>query len=259
MTDFQGHIQTAIFHPGLLVGNFERYKEKAFATVWAIGGVICARDTPAALLPVLARSSGVILDVGPGAGHQVFRFSNVEGIKAIYGAEPGESMHGALKRRATEAGLGEKYHILNCEAKLDSLVPALAKAGVLKSGDTRGGSTPFDEIVCIRVLCGVPDQDAVIEGLYSLLKPGGRMVVCEHVINSGDSAKGGTGVGRFLQRLYMWVGWSPLMGGCELTRDTLASLHKAAEKDGGWDKVDVELSDPYSTIPHIVGALVKRK
>jgi len=253
------HLQTAIFHPGLLIANFPRYKEKAFASVWAIGGLICARDTPAAVLPILANSNGVILDVGPGAGHQVFRFSNVENIQAIYGAEPGESMHSALKKRAAQAGLGDKYHILNCEAKLESLVPALIKAGVLRPNDNQGWNTPFDEIVCIRVLCGVPDQDAVIEGLYSILKPGGRMVVCEHVINSGDSKKGGTTIGRFLQRLYTWMGWSALMGGCELTRDTLASLQKAAEKDGGWDKVMLELCEPYSTIPHIVGTLVKKR
>lgn len=253
-----GHLQTAIFHPGLLVADFPRYKEKAFASVWAIGGLICARDTPASVLPILANSGGVILDVGPGAGHQVSRFSNVEGIKAIYGAEPGESMHPALKKRAAQAGLGGKYHILNCEAKLKSLVPALIKAGLLNANDKQQLNPIFDEIVCIRVLCGIPDQDAVVQGLYDILKPGGRMVVCEHVINSGDSSKGGTVIGRFLQQLYMRIGWSALMGGCELTRDTLASLQKAAEKDGGWDEVMLELYEPYSTIPHIVGALVKK-
>ena len=227
--------------------------------MWAIGGLICAQDTPAPLLPILATSKGVILDVGPGGGHQVFRFSNVEGIKVIYGAEPGESMHAALKKRATQAGLGDKYHVLNCGAELESLVPAIAKAGVLKPQQTPGSNTPFDEIVCLRVLCGITDPSAVIAGLYSLLKPGGRMVVCEHVINSGDSAKGGTPVGRFIQQASMWMAWSPLMGGCDLTRDTLTSLQKAAEKDGGWAKTDVELCDAYSTIPHIVGTLVKRE
>lgn len=196
----------------------------------------------------------MILDVGPGAGHQVFRFSNPEKINSIYGAEPGVSMHTALRQRAEQAGLGEKYHVLNCEAKLESLAPALLKAAKFKPGDT-----VFDEIVCIRVLCGVPEPDSVIEGLYSLLKPGGRMVVCEHVINSGDSTKGGTTVGRILQKCYMRIGWSPMMGGCELTRDTMTLLKKAANKDGGWEKVDVELCDPYSTIPHIVGVLVKKQ
>lgn len=254
-----GHLQTAIFHPRLLFTDFARYKEKAFARLWAIGGLICAQDTPAPLPPILATSKGVILDVGPGAGHQVFRFSNVEGVQAIYGAEPGESMHAALKNRAMQAGLGDKYHVLSCGAELNSLVPALAKAGVLKPQQTQGSNTPFDEIVCLRVLCGVPEPDAVIAGLYSLLKPGGRMVVCEHLINSGDTAKGGTPVGRLIQQACMWMAWSPLMGGCDLTRDTLASLYKAAEKDGGWAKVDVNLCDPYSTIPHIVGTLAKRQ
>ncbi|OAP60864.1 hypothetical protein AYL99_05866 [Fonsecaea erecta] len=256
------HIQTAVFHPGLLVSHFARYKEKAFASLWAIGGLICARDTPESLGPILAQSSGVILDVGPGAGHQLFRFSNPQGITAIYGAEPGVSMHAALRKRAKDAGLGDKYHVLSCEAKLESLVPALAKAGLLKTGDAHGAgeaNTPFDEIVCIRVLCGIPNLDRVTEGLYSVLKPGGRMVVCEHVVNSGDSTKGGTAAGRALQKFYMWIGWSSLMGGCELTRDTLASLHRAAQRDGGWAKVDVKLCDPYSTIPHIVGTLVKRR
>lgn len=247
------HIQTAVFHPLTLFSHFTSYKEKAFASLWAIGGVICAKDTPPQLAPILAKSSGVILDVGPGAGHQVFRFSNPENISAIYGAEPGVSMHAALRKRAEQAGLGGKYHILSCEAKLESLAPALFKAGVLNPGDT-----VFDEIVCIRVLCGVPEPDAVIEGLYSLLKPGGRMVVCEHVINSGDGTKGGTKVGRILQKCYMGVGWSSMMGGCELTRDTMASLEKVANKDGGWGKVNVQLCDPYSTIPHIVGELVKK-
>ena len=243
----------------LLFTDFARYKEKAFARLWAIGGLICAQDTPEPLLPILATSKGVILDVGPGAGHQLFRFSNVAGIQAIYGAEPGESMHAALKNRAEEAGLGDKYHVLSCRAELDSLVPALAKAGVLKPQQTQGSHTPFDEIVCLRVLCGVPEPDAATAGLYSLLKPGGRMVVCEHVINSGDTAKGGTPVGRLIQKAMMWMAWSSLMGGCDLTRDTLASLYKAAEKDGGWANTDVKLCDPYSTVPHIVGTLVKRQ
>ncbi len=216
-------------------------------------------DTPAALPALVATANGVVLDVGPGAGHQVFRFTNIEGIKAIYGAEPGESMHAALRKRAIQAGLGDKYHVLSCGAELESLVPALAKAGVLKPNHAKGGTAPFDEIVCLRVLCGVPDPDTVIAGLYSLLKPGGRMVVCEHVINSGDSAKGGTSVGRFIQRFHMWMAWGALFGGCDLTRDTLTSLQKAAEKDGGWARVDVELCDPHSTIPHIVGTLVKRR
>jgi hypothetical protein len=124
-----------------------------------------------------------------------------------------------------KAGPGERYHVLSCEAKLESLLPALVSSGEgMRFGD--GKKTPglFDELACIRVLCGVPEPDAVVVGLYSILKPGGRMVICEHVVNSGNMDAGGTIVGRALHRLYMMMGWSRLMGGCELTRETLGSL-----------------------------------
>lgn len=257
----QGHVQTALMHPILVLTALPSFREKAFASLWAIGGIVCAFDTPASLTPLLVASRGVILDVGPGSGHQVFRFSNIDGIDAIYGVEPGESMHAALKQRAARAGLGAKYHVLGCEAKLESMLPALVKAGALKYDDgvEAREMMVFDEVVCIRVLCGVPDLDAVVAGLYSLLKPGGRMVVCEHVVNSGDVRQRGSVIGRLLQQIYMLMAWKSLMGGCELTRDTLASLHRAAERDGGWAKVQVKVYDPYSTIPHIVGELVKKK
>jgi len=132
-------------------------------------------------------------------------------------------MHAALRKRARQAALGGKYHVLSCEAKLDSLLPALGGSGGMPFGDVKAAGL-FDEIVCIRVLCGVPDPDAVVAGLYSILKPGGRMVVCEHVVNSRDRRRGGTAVGHALQQLYMMMGWRSIMGGCELTRDTLCSL-----------------------------------
>ena len=147
---------------------------------------------------------------------------------------------------------------MGCGGEVESLVPALIKEGVMSEKGS-AVSAVFDEIVCVRVLCGVPEQQAMIEGFYGLLKPGGRMVVCEHVINSGDSKKGGTVVGRALQYVYMSMAWSPLIGGCELTRDTMTGLLKAAEKDGGWEKVDLQLVDGYSCLPHIVGTLVKKR
>ena len=167
-------------------------------------------------------------------------------------------MHVDLRRRAGQAGLGGKYHVLGCEVKLESLLPALASSGGMQLGDAKVITEMFDEIVCIRVLCGVPDPESVVAGLYNILKPGGRMVVCEHVVNSRDGRRGGTAVGQTMQQFYMMMGWSSIMGGCELTRDTLGSLRKAAQKDGGWEKVDVETYDAYSTIPHIVGVLTKK-
>jgi SAM-dependent methyltransferase len=251
-TDSTVHVLTAITDFGLIFRNFSAYQEKAFARLWFAFGQAFADDTPKVMDSILSTSHGIILDVGPGAGHQTFRFTNKSGIQAIYGAEPGTGMHTLLKENAEKAGLGQKYKILSCGAELETLVPALAKDGLLAS--EKYGEGVFDEIVCIRVLCGVSNQPETIKGLYGLLKPGGRFVVCEHVINDGP---GGTATGRILQTMYMAMGWSFMMGGCDLKRDTLQALQ--ALGDGAWEENKVTTFDSWGAVPHVIGYLVKKK
>lgn len=70
----------------------------------------------------------------------------------------------------------------------------------------------LNEIVCIRVLCGIPKVQETVEELYKCLKPGGRLVICAHVLN--DYSHGSSIVGWLLQHLYTVLGWSFLMGAC---------------------------------------------
>jgi SAM-dependent methyltransferase len=131
----------------------------------------------------LGTASGTVLEVGPGSG-SFAAYLNAPAIKAIYGAEPSVGMHAALMMSAKLAGLGEKYHILPCGGERDSLLPALAKAGLFNEvGGQAKEQGVFDTIICIRVLCSVPDLESTLNSLYSLLKPGGRFIICEHVIN----------------------------------------------------------------------------
>jgi hypothetical protein len=185
----------------------------------------------------------------------MYRFSRPNNIEAIYGIEPGVDMHASLREQANKAGLGEKYTILTCGAQPESLVPALAKEGLIgKEGDIKENG--FDEIVCIRVLCGVPHLQETVTGLYNCLKPGGRFVLCEHVVS--DSQRGGSDGVRFLQQLYMALGWPVLLGGCSLTRDTVAALLNAAVSDGGWADSKLQLKDERSALPHVVGYMIKK-
>jgi len=242
-------------NPLLPFSNFEAYKEKAFAGLWLKFGPMFAEDTPEGLPPLLAQSKGVVLDVGPGSGEQLHRFTHPENIQAIYGVEPGVSLHAKLRESAKKAGLGGKYHVLACTADLDSIVPGLVQQGLIKPNQTSEAEMRlFDEIVCVRVLCGVPDQRSTIADLYSLLKPGGRFVLCEHVLNTGSTGA------NLAQRFYMMLGWKQLMGGCELTRNTLETFLKVAKaKDGGWAKVEVIPVDDHSPLMHIVGLLTKKR
>jgi SAM-dependent methyltransferase len=202
---------------------------------------------------ILATSKGVVLDIGPGAGHQLYRFSRPDQIEMAYGAEPGVDMHAMLSLNAKKAGLGDKYHILACGAEPESLIPALAREGLLTKGSDVG---VFDEIVSIRVLCGVPNPQETVKGLYRLLKPGGRFVVFEHVVN--DPSHGGAWLAQIIQKFYMLVGWKFWLGNCHLTRDTTATLKDAATSDGGWASVELEILNPWSVIPHAIGYCVKK-
>jgi SAM-dependent methyltransferase len=239
----------------LLFSDFQSFRNRAFAKLWIAVGEDFAEDVPPTFDAILQASHGVILDVGPGAGHHAFRFSHPENIKAIYGAEPGVDMHASLHELAKAAGLEKKYKILTCGAEPESLIPALAREGLLGKEQSMADGV-FDEVICIRVLCAVPNLNETVEGLYRCLKPGGRFVLCEHIVS--DSKNGGNGGVRFLQHVYMALGWSFLIGGCHLTRDTKAALIKAAEFDGGWSDVKLDLKDEWSALPHIVGYCIKK-
>lgn len=250
-----GFILTFFMNPLLPLRNLASFKEKAFGNMWLICGPLLA-GLPKMVDPLLASSKGLILDVGPGSGEQVHHFTHPENITAVYAVEPGVSMHAKLLAAAKKANLDGKYHVLGCTADMDSMLPHLIRVGLVHPDRTEPKDLQiFDEIVCLRVLCGVPEQESTIADLYSLLKPGGRFVVCEHVANSQDA----TAI--MAQRIYMFFGWQKLMGGCDLMRHTLKALLKVAkEKDGqGFKTVEVKELDKFSPAPHLVGVLTKGK
>lgn len=216
-------------------------------------GKLAADDTPKSLDTHVAKLRGIVLDVGPGAGTQLFRFKpSAESISAVYAIEPNALLHKSLAEKAEEAGLGGKYHILSCGAQSESLIPALHKAGLLKNSTVGEVGAPiFDGISCLLVLCSVPEPVKTINGLYKLLKPNGRFTFCEHVVATTQFAN-------FLQRFYHFFGWTTLIGGCCMTRDTGKWLVDAAQGDGGWKEINYEPVRQNIPLPWLVGTLVKK-
>ena len=84
----------------------------------------------------------------------------------------------------------------------------------------------FDAAVAAFVLCSVEDQNEVLAEAWRVLRPGGKLVVLEHVLGAGGTA-------RWQNRL------TPLhrrmAGNCHLNRDTRAAVARA-----GFDVADVE-------------------
>ncbi|KAB8262389.1 S-adenosyl-L-methionine-dependent methyltransferase [Aspergillus pseudonomiae] len=209
--------------------------------------------------PVMSHASGLVLDVGPGTGTQMPLLRS-PAIKAIYGAEPCHGLHAALRSRADAEGIGEKYHILPCSVAASELVPVLQKQDLLPAGaaalDQAAGGV-FDTILCVRVLCSVPDLELSARELYALLKPGGKILVVEHVVNPWRTAKGSV-VARAMQAVYGFLGWSWYIGDCRMNRDTEKALRGAAEEDGGWESVEIERWFGRTCMPYIAGVFVKR-
>ncbi|ODH19773.1 hypothetical protein ACO22_06098 [Paracoccidioides brasiliensis] len=262
---FSEFVQSAVEPGMLLVGAAYRSRENTEPP--RVGSSVL-------IPPLLAQADGVVLDIGPGTGSQTPFFNNPNLIR-MYGAEPCHGLHGDLTAKVESCGLGGKYQILPCGAERTALFPALGREGLLAetetdvvSGKVRcpvQGRGIFDTIVCVRVLCSVPDQRETMRGLYDLLKPGGKLLVCEHVVNPWSLRCGGKGrrgnfFSRFMQVVYMLCGWKFFLGNCHLNRDTARVLMEVAEEagEGGWEKVDIQKWFEWSTLPYVVGTLVKR-
>lgn len=160
---------------------------------------------------------------------------------------------------AEKAGLGGKYKVLHCGGERESLLPALGKAGILTEvkGQIQEEGV-FDAIVCIRVLCSVKDLETTLSTLYSLLRPGGTLLICEHVINNWKSPKGSI-FGRAFQIFYTMLGWPYFIGDCQLNKDTATLLRDIGNANGGWESVQLDKRMEWSVLPYALGVFVKSR
>jgi ubiquinone/menaquinone biosynthesis C-methylase UbiE len=104
-----------------------------------------------------------------------------------------------------------------------------------------------DVVLSTLVLCSVPRLDATLAELRRILKPGGRLLVIEHVAAPRDT---------WLYTLQRGVRpvWRRLADGCHPDRATGAALRRA-----GFSSVTVERFDTGLPVvsPHVMGTARK--
>jgi ubiquinone/menaquinone biosynthesis C-methylase UbiE len=151
-------------------------------------------DRKSALFAGLPRT---VVELGSGTGASMRYLEPGTRLIAI---EPNVHMHHALRRQARRRGI-------ELDIRQES-------AGAIGLPD---GSV--DAVICTLVLCTVPDPTAAVAEVHRILRPGGRFHFIEHV---HAETKGLRGLQKVVHRPWRYV-----FEGCELERDTAATLAAA--------------------------------
>jgi SAM-dependent methyltransferase len=144
---------------------------------------------------LLAEARGKVLEIGAGTGLNL-RYYPV-GLEELILVEPGEPMANRIDLSRTPGGVPTR------------LVRAPAEQLPFAEGS-------FDTVVSTLVLCTVSDPAAAVSEAARVLKPGGRLLFCEHV--SAES-----GWRRALQQRSARP-WAAFADGCRCDRPTLATI-----------------------------------
>ncbi|WP_019815080.1 class I SAM-dependent methyltransferase [Saccharomonospora saliphila] len=145
---------------------------------------------------LLGGLTGRVLDVGAGTG---VNLDHVRGADELVLAEPDPAMRAKLHRKLDRAHVPVRV--------------SEAAAEALPFEDAS-----FDAVVCSLVLCTVTDPARALAEARRVLRPGGTLVLLEHVRGTGGQA-------RWQDRVTPL--WKRLGAGCHPNRNTRAAVENA--------------------------------
>jgi len=148
---------------------------------------------------VVPLASGTVLEIGIGSGLNLPWYDPAK-VDRLYGLEPSAGMQRRAKRRAVETGLEVEFIDLPGEQ-----IP-------LPDGSV-------DTVLVTYTLCTIPDVATALQGMRRVLRPGGRLLYCEHGRSPDPDVR------RWQDRLN--GAWSRVAGGCNMNRDIPALLSSA--------------------------------
>lgn len=115
-----------------------------------------------------SRASGDVLEVAVGTGLNLDAYP--PGIR-LTGIDLSEEMLQIARDRAAELGRDVELSQDNAHA--------------LPFGDAT-----FDTVVCTFGLCAIPDIDKALDEMTRVLRPGGRLILVDHIASSSRIARG---------------------------------------------------------------------
>lgn len=219
VSGFPGALLEQLRHPQPLnLINPLRWKSLIFAH--GFGSVLATSDEMYRNIkqPLLHSAYGRILEVGAGAGDSVGHY-DASKIERLFCLEPYEPLRRQLVAKLERLDLTKKSTVIPVGLNKSDR-HALLQAGIEPES--------LDTIVLFQVLCSIEDPKSHLDFLQRLLKPGGQIILFEHVASKHT-------VARTIQNIWTPV-WKFNFGGCELNRDSGDWLRDL----GGWKTVDIK-------------------
>jgi ubiquinone/menaquinone biosynthesis C-methylase UbiE len=140
---------------------------------------------------VVPQARGKVLEVGFGSGLNLAHYDRAA-VEWIWALEPSAPMRALAAPRIAASGLDVRLLDLPGEA-----IPLPDHS--------------VDSIVMTYTLCTIPDAATALHQMRRVLRPGGRLLFCEHGAAPDESVR------RWQDRLDR--PWSRLAGGCHLNRE----------------------------------------
>lgn len=174
--------------------------------------VTCACGTKPVLKQrekVVPEACGHVLEIGMGAGHNL-PYYRTEQIERVVGIDPCSTSWALAQPRAATFGVPLEFIEGSAE-----LMPF--------------PDEEFDTVIMTYSLCTIPDAQTALQEMRRVLKPGGRLIFCEH----GEAPD--ASVARWQHRINPM--WRKLLGGCNLNRPIARWISDAGFSIGAMDQM----------------------
>ena len=140
---------------------------------------------------VVPMAEGVVLEAGIGSGLNIPYYDSTK-ISAIIGLDPSEELNNMAKKVVADKSLEVDFILGSAEA-----IPL--------------PDNHVDSVLVTYTMCTIPDALSANKEMRRVLKPGGKMIFCEHGLAPDE------GVAKWQARIDPY--WGKIAGGCHLNRD----------------------------------------
>ncbi len=140
---------------------------------------------------VVPLAEGEVLEIGMGTGLNL-PYYDTDKVQKVWGLEPSEGMRKLARKKLRDSTIElEMIDLPGEEIPLDA--------------------NSVDTVLVTYTLCTIPDAHRALRGMHRVLRPGGKLLFCEHGI-APDA-----GVRKWQNRINPI--WGRFAGGCNINRD----------------------------------------